>query len=69
MRSAQVRSEKSVQKAMDLLPTIQEMNCTSASGIARKLNELGISTPRGGMWQATQVIRLQNKISSLYSIA
>ena len=69
MRSAQVRSEKSVQKAMDLMPTIQKMNCTSASGIARKLNELGISTPRGGMWQATQVIRLQNKISSLYSNA
>lgn len=68
LRSSQVRSEQSKKRAHDLLPTIQNMSCTSASEIARELNNLGIRTPRGGNWQATQVIRLQNRISSLYSV-
>lgn len=67
--SAMVRSKKANRRAKDLAYTIKSMGEISASQIARKLNDLGIATTRGGRWQTTQVIRLQNRISSIYSDA
>lgn len=48
-------------RSADLAPVIaglREAGVTSASGIAKALNERGIPTARGGIWQATQVQRV-----------
>ncbi|SEH52262.1 recombinase family protein [Magnetospirillum fulvum] len=57
-QAAQAKREKA--KRPDLLPIIDAIRAegiTSASGIARALNERGIPTSRGGQWQAVQVQR------------
>lgn len=48
-------------RAADLQATIRQLmaqGITSASSIARKLNEAGVPTARGGLWQAVQVQRV-----------
>jgi DNA invertase Pin-like site-specific DNA recombinase len=60
-KAAAARTAKAVQDATGVLPAIeaiQRQGITSASGIARALNEQGITTPRGGQWQAVQVLRI-----------
>lgn len=42
----------------EAIAEIQEQGTTSLAGIARKLNEQGVRTSRGGPWQATQVGRV-----------
>lgn len=57
-QAAQAKREKA--QRPDLLPIIDAIRAegvTSASGIARALNERGIPTSRGGKWQAVQVQR------------
>jgi len=57
-QAALAKREKA--KRPDLLPIIDAIRAegiTSASGIARALNERGIPTSRGGLWQAVQVQR------------
>ena len=47
--------------AADLAPEIEDIRrqgITSSLGIAQALNQRGYHAPRGGAWQATQVIRL-----------
>jgi DNA invertase Pin-like site-specific DNA recombinase len=49
------------QRTRDLAPTvtqIQGRGINSLQGIARALNSMGITTARGGQWDATQVKRL-----------
>jgi hypothetical protein len=51
--------------AGDLLPEIEKLQAagiTSATGIAKALNEIPIPAPRGGAWQATQVQRLLARV-------
>ncbi len=46
----------------DLAPVIEAIRAegiTSATGIAKALNERSIPTARGGKWQAVQVQRLE----------
>jgi DNA invertase Pin-like site-specific DNA recombinase len=65
-KAAQARSFKAAQEAAAVLPaitSIQRQGITSASGIARALNEQGITTPRGGQWQAVQVQRAVRRTS------
>jgi Recombinase len=42
----------------DTLRDIRETGITSANGIAAELNRRGVTTPRGGRWQAWQVQRI-----------
>lgn len=61
-RANEARRAKADARAADLLPTIRALQAsgiTSATGIARALNEQGtITAPRGGPWQALQVQRV-----------
>jgi len=59
-RSAASRAAEASKRAAALLPIIDALKAegiTSASGIARALNDRGIPTSRGGKWQAVQVQR------------
>jgi len=56
-----VRREHARRRAADLLPIIDAIRAegiTSALQIAAALNERGIHAPRGGEWQAVQVLRV-----------
>jgi hypothetical protein len=61
-----VRAARAVSRALDLAPTIkelQESGVTTLRGIAAALNERGIPTSRGkGRWQASQVRRLMARL-------
>jgi DNA invertase Pin-like site-specific DNA recombinase len=60
-RAAETRQAKAASRIADLWPVIDAIRAegiTSASGIAKALNERGIPTTRGGRWQAVQVQRL-----------
>jgi hypothetical protein len=55
------RRAKSASRTADLLPVIDAIRAegiTSATGIAKALNERGIPTTRGARWQAVQVQRV-----------
>ena len=43
----------------EIVEEIRQSGATSLSGVARKLNALGIRARRGGKWTATQVSRLK----------
>jgi Recombinase len=45
--------------AMVFIEALRAEGITSATGIAKALNERGIPTARGGRWQAVQVQRLE----------
>jgi DNA invertase Pin-like site-specific DNA recombinase len=56
-----VVKQRSRNRALDLTPTIQELQaagCTSLRAIAAGLEERGIPAARGGKWSAVQVQRL-----------
>jgi len=48
--------------AAHLRPIIEPLRSLSAKRISAVLNERKIAAPRGGRWQATQVIRLLNRL-------
>jgi hypothetical protein len=53
--------ERARNRAMDLAPTIQELQAArreSLRAIAARLEERGIPTVRGGKWSAVQASRL-----------
>jgi len=59
--SAQVRRHASTTRAIKVnrqIEAIRAAGCTSLREIAYALNEAGITTPRGGRWQASQVKRV-----------
>jgi DNA invertase Pin-like site-specific DNA recombinase len=61
-RGAEARRARAAARAKDLAPVIEAIRAegiTSATGIAKALNERGIPTARGGKWQAVQVQRLE----------
>ncbi|WP_425339474.1 recombinase family protein [Methylorubrum extorquens] len=65
VRSIKTRQDKAAQRAADLAPiirTLQASGVTSASGIAKALNDRGIPTVRGGCWQAVQVRRVLSRV-------
>jgi hypothetical protein len=61
-----VRAARAVSRALDLAPTIKELQdsgVTTLRGIAAALIERGIPTSRGkGQWQASQVRRLMVRL-------
>lgn len=60
--SARVRHKAAQRRAIDLTPTIAELEGAGVVGptaIARELNRRDIPAPRGGLWSATQVSRLR----------
>jgi DNA invertase Pin-like site-specific DNA recombinase len=61
-RGTEARGPKRAARAKDLAPVIEAIRAegiTSATGIAKPLNERGIPTARGTEWQAIQVQRLE----------
>ncbi|MCZ8105626.1 MAG: recombinase family protein [Burkholderiales bacterium] len=56
------KAQKAAANYGHLIDTIQAKGITSASGIARELNAMGIETPRGGKWQAVSVQRLMARL-------
>jgi hypothetical protein len=61
VRAAEARTAVANERATELAPIVKDIQAagvTSLRGIARALNERGISPPRGHGWQATQVRRL-----------
>ena len=67
MKAAEVKTAEARKVALQVLPAItriqQRQGITSASGIAKALNDQGITTPRGGQWQAVQVQRIISRAS------
>ena len=62
-RSTEVRRQAAQQRNADLLPIIQAIRANGASSlrqIAAELNRLGHTAPRGGQWQAAQVMQILN---------
>jgi DNA invertase Pin-like site-specific DNA recombinase len=63
--SARTRSEKARQRARDLTPflsALQGEGVHRPSEIARRFNEEGIPTARGGQWSVIQVQRLLTRV-------
>jgi DNA invertase Pin-like site-specific DNA recombinase len=61
-RGTEARRAKAAARAKDLAPVIEAIRAegiTSATGIAKALNERGIPSARRGKWQAVQVLRLE----------
>lgn len=59
--SASVRSAKAKANAKDVRVSIEQVRrngATSLRDIATALNDAGVTTPRGGQWQAVQVKRV-----------
>lgn len=59
-QSAIVRQQSAAKRRADLLPAIEDLRAkgaTSLRAIAKGLNRAGLTTPRGGKWTATQVLR------------
>ena len=62
--SAEAVVKRANDRAVDLMPTIAELQATGATslrGIAAGLNGRGISTARGGKWSAVQVQRVLDR--------
>jgi DNA invertase Pin-like site-specific DNA recombinase len=60
-RANETRRAKAASRAADLAPVIAAIRAeeaTTATAIAKALNDRGIPTSRGGRWQAVQVQRL-----------
>src|SRR5262249_21289620 len=67
-----VRQEQARKRAVDLAPTIKELQAAgfeSLRAIATALDERGIPAARGGEWSATQVMRLQEIIRDPFAAA
>ena len=66
-RAAEIRRKKAKSRTADLLPVIDAIRAegiTSATGIAKALNERELPTTRGGRWQAVQVKRILQSATS-----
>src|SRR5689334_13650833 len=64
--AVEAKATKARQGAMTMMPIIEQLQAagiTSAGGIAKALNQRGISAPRGGQWQAVQVQRVVARAS------
>jgi len=57
-----VRKAEAEVHARHLRPIVEPLRGLPAKRISIILNNRGIATPRGGRWQATQVIRLLNRL-------
>lgn len=55
---AKANAQVGVQDRLQEIEAIKATGITSLSGIAKALNEQGITTARGGQWQAVQVKRV-----------
>jgi predicted nucleotidyltransferase len=67
-RAAEARTARANERAAELAPIVKDIQAAgvmSLRGIARALNERGISPPRGHGWRATQVRRLLARLPEL----
>jgi DNA invertase Pin-like site-specific DNA recombinase len=53
---------EAMERAQVLRPILAKLAGQSARSIAERLNQLKIPTPKGGIWHATTVIRLQGRL-------
>src|SRR5689334_6315136 len=63
------RKEEADVNARHLRSIIEPLRALPAKRISTILNERGITTPRGGKWQATQVIRLLGRLDCFHDEA
>jgi DNA invertase Pin-like site-specific DNA recombinase len=56
--AAVFKATRAAQDLAGVIDAIKANGVSSATGIARELNRQGITTPRGGAWQAVQVQRV-----------
>lgn len=52
----------SAERYRKTLAALQGAGVVSAQGLARAFNEKGFKTPRGGIWNATGIIRLRDRL-------
>jgi hypothetical protein len=67
-----VRQEQARSRALDLAPTIKELQATGAQSLralAAGLDERGIPAARGGKWSSVQVMRLLEIIANPFDVA
>ncbi|AWK87650.1 recombinase family protein [Azospirillum thermophilum] len=57
------RADRDAADRVEIIRAIQAEGFTSMNAIAGELNRRGITTPRGGRWQATTVSRVLSRIS------
>lgn len=60
-QSTAVRKAQAAKRLLDLQPVIQNLQQSGAISlreVAERLNQMGITAPRGGVWTATQVKRV-----------
>jgi DNA invertase Pin-like site-specific DNA recombinase len=58
------RATRTAQDLAGVIDAIKTKGISSATGIARELNEQGITTARGGQWQAVQVQRVLARLAA-----
>jgi DNA invertase Pin-like site-specific DNA recombinase len=57
-----LRKAEAEERAAHLRPILEPLCSLPAKRISAILNERKVAAPRGGSWQATQVIRLLNRL-------
>jgi DNA invertase Pin-like site-specific DNA recombinase len=56
------KADKRAKGLRDTIASIEAEGIVSANGIARRLNERGIATPREGKWSARSVLNVQGRL-------
>jgi DNA invertase Pin-like site-specific DNA recombinase len=66
--SAETRKKAVAKRGADLMPVIESLQAEGVEtllGIATRLNERGITAPRGGLWTPVQVSRVLTRVRNL----
>ena len=67
VRARASRTDKAVRRASDLRATIREIQTSGAQSlcaVASRLNQRGITAPRGGNWSSAQVKRVLSRLAT-----
>ena len=65
--SIEIRRARAIARAKAIAPTLQQLRAsgiTSATGIAKALNQQGIATALGKRWTARSIINLQQLLQN-----
>lgn len=65
VQTIKARADEKAERFRKTLAVLREEGVTSARGISRALNSMGLKTPRRGLWTATSVGRLLVRLESL----
>jgi hypothetical protein len=62
-RAAQEAARARAEELRELVEDARSKGCASLRSMAGHLNELGVSTPRGGQWAAASVARVLRQLN------